>query len=61
MSTQNQGAAAGTLIPTILVTAFPNDGDKARALQAGVVGYLSKPFNETELLRFVHSVLEGSS
>jgi DNA-binding response OmpR family regulator len=38
------------------MTAFPNERDKARALQAGVVGYLSKPFNETELLGFVHSV-----
>ena len=51
---------AGTPIPTILVTAFPNDIDKARALQAGVVGYLSKPFNETELLGFVQSALKSS-
>ncbi len=50
---------AGTPIPTILMTAFPNDRDKASALQAGVVGYLSKPFNETEMLDFIHSVLEG--
>ena len=56
----NRLVEAGAPIPTILVTAFQNDGDKARALQAGVVGYLSKPFNETELLGFVHSVLEGS-
>ena len=51
---------AGTPIPTILITAFPNDIDKARALQAGVLGYLTKPFNEIELLGFIHSVLEGS-
>jgi FixJ family two-component response regulator len=51
---------AGTPIPTILMTAFSNDRDKANALQAGVVGYLSKPCNETELLGFVHSVLKGS-
>ena len=51
---------AGTPIPTILVTAFPNDTDKARALQAGVLGYLSKPFNETELLGFVQSALKSS-
>ena len=56
----NRLVEAGTPIPTILMTAFPNDGDKASALQAGVVGYLSKPFNETELLGFIHSVLEGS-
>ena len=56
----NRLVEAGTPIPTILMTAFPNDRDKASALQAGVVGYLSKPFNETELLGFIHSVLEGS-
>ncbi|MGO9818444.1 MAG: response regulator transcription factor [Acidocella sp.] len=51
---------AGTPIPTILITAFPNDRDKERALQAGVVGYLTKPFKETEVLTFIHSVLKGS-
>ena len=51
---------AGTPIPTILMTAFPNDRDKARALQAGVVGYLTKPFDETELLASIHAVLKGS-
>jgi FixJ family two-component response regulator len=56
----NRLVEAGTPIPTILMTAFPNDRDKVSALQAGVVGYLTKPFNETELLGFIHSVLEGS-
>ena len=56
----NRLVEAGTPIPTVLMTAFPNDGDKARALQAGVVGYLTKPCNETELLGFIHSVLERS-
>jgi len=52
----NRLVEAGTPIPTILMTAFPNDIDKASALQAGVVGYLTKPFNETELLGFIHSL-----
>jgi FixJ family two-component response regulator len=56
----NRLVEAGTPVPTILMTAFPNDRDKVRALQAGVVGYLPKPLNETELLGFIHSVLEGS-
>jgi FixJ family two-component response regulator len=41
--------ASGNLIPTILVTAFPNDRDRARALQAGVLCYLAKPFKDSEL------------
>jgi FixJ family two-component response regulator len=54
----NHLVEAGTPIPTILMTAFPNETDKARALQAGVVGYLTKPFNAAELLGFIQLVLE---
>ena len=41
--------AAGQAIPTILVTAYPNDVDRARALNAGVVCYLAKPIDGTLL------------
>ena len=34
---------AGHAIPTILVTAYPDDVDRARALNDGVVCYLRKP------------------
>ena len=47
----------GNNIPTILVTAFPNETDKARALKAGAICYLSKPFSETELMECVRSAL----
>lgn len=43
-------AVLGTPIPTILVTAYPNDQMRERALNAGVAGYLIKPFSEQELL-----------
>jgi FixJ family two-component response regulator len=49
--------AAGEPIPTILITAFPNDRARQRALQAGVVGYLTKPFSEDDLLACVRSTL----
>jgi FixJ family two-component response regulator len=45
---------AGYPIPTILVTAYPNDVDRARAMNDGVVCYLGKPIDEkllTESLR----------
>src|ERR1700752_3665090 len=35
---------AGYEIPTILVTAYPDAVDRARAVTGGVVGYLRKPF-----------------
>jgi len=42
---------AGRKIPTILLTAYPNDEDRAHALKDGVVCYLPKPINEQNLLR----------
>jgi FixJ family two-component response regulator len=50
--------ATGTPIPMILITAFADDKDKLRALQAGVIGYLTKPFNENELLTKIRSALD---
>jgi FixJ family two-component response regulator len=47
----------GHTIPTILATAFPNDVDQARALNDGVVCYLSKPVNEDRLRRCVCAAL----
>lgn len=49
---------SGTAVPTILITAFPDDKDRARALRAGVSCYLAKPFNENELLVCLMSALE---
>lgn len=42
--------ASGAPIPTILITAYPDEAVRARALNAGVTGYLTKPFSEKELL-----------
>jgi FixJ family two-component response regulator len=48
---------SGTIVPTILITAFPDDKDRARALRAGVSCYLPKPFNEKELLACIQTAL----
>ena len=54
-------ANAGYSIPTILVTAFPNDTDRVRALNDGVVCYLRKPINDEHLIRCLRSIgLENS-
>jgi FixJ family two-component response regulator len=47
----------GHKIPTILITAYPNDADRDRALDDGVVCYLSKPVDETRLIRCLYDVL----
>lgn len=49
---------SGTAIPTILITAFPNEEEGVRALHTGVVGYLTKPFSDSELLACIQSALE---
>jgi FixJ family two-component response regulator len=48
---------SGHAIPTILVTAYPDDGVRVRALTAGVICYLSKPFNADELLACIRAAL----
>jgi FixJ family two-component response regulator len=50
-------SASGRAIPTVLITAYPEDGDRQRALAAGVTGYLSKPFDEDDLLACIRSAL----
>ena len=50
---------AGYAIPTILVTAYPDDVDRARALNDGVVCYLRKPVDEKHLIRCLRAALQS--
>jgi FixJ family two-component response regulator len=50
--------AAGNPIPTIMITAYPDDRARERALAEGVVCYLSKPFDENDLLACISSSLD---
>jgi FixJ family two-component response regulator len=50
--------AAGELIPTILITAHPDEITCRRAMEAGVLCYLAKPFREDDLLGCVRRALE---
>jgi FixJ family two-component response regulator len=42
--------ARGLNTPMIFVTAFPEEGVRARVLDAGAVGFLGKPFDEDNLI-----------
>jgi FixJ family two-component response regulator len=42
--------ALGYRTPIIFVTAYPNEELRSRALGAGAVGFLSKPFDEQALI-----------
>ncbi len=46
---------SGNPIPTVLITAHPDDGTRARALEAGIIGYLTKPFDENDVLGCIRS------
>jgi FixJ family two-component response regulator len=50
---------AGYAIPTILVTAYPDDDVRARALNDGVVCYLRKPVDEKHLMRCLRAALHS--
>jgi FixJ family two-component response regulator len=49
---------AGYAIPTILVTAYPDDVVRDRALKAGIVCYLGKPVDDDYLERCLRSALQ---
>jgi FixJ family two-component response regulator len=50
---------AGYAIPTILMTAYPDNGVRARALNDGVVCYLRKPVDEEHLMRCLRAALHS--
>jgi FixJ family two-component response regulator len=47
----------GRSIPTVLITAYPDEAVRRRALKAGVAAYLTKPFTDSELLESIHSAI----
>lgn len=50
--------AQGCPIPIIFITAFPDEKTKTRALDAGAIGFLSKPFDSSELIACVDTALK---
>jgi FixJ family two-component response regulator len=52
-----QLAKSGTGIPTVIFTARPEEQSRARAREAGITCFLTKPFKSDELLECVHKAL----
>jgi FixJ family two-component response regulator len=50
----------GRTLPTIFVTAFPDDRTRNRVLDAGAIGYLSKPYSEESLIECLDTALAPS-
>ena len=55
---QSHLVAAGYQIPTIFITAYPDERARTRALRAGAVDFLYKPFSEEALLSAIDLALE---
>jgi FixJ family two-component response regulator len=55
---QRRMAVANSPIPIIFITAHEDDAQRARALEAGAVAFLHKPFYEQELLNAIDAALK---
>jgi FixJ family two-component response regulator len=55
---QRQLAAAGIDLPVIFITGHGDISMSVRAMKAGAVEFLTKPFHEQELLDAIHSAIE---
>jgi FixJ family two-component response regulator len=47
---QQRLVAQGLRLPVIFVTAFPDERTRRRAIEAGAVDYLSKPFSDEQIV-----------
>ena len=56
---QERLASSNRNIPMILITAFPNDWARAKALDAGAICFLEKPVRAEDLLACIDIALKG--
>jgi FixJ family two-component response regulator len=55
---QSHLTANGHCTPVIFITAYPEESFRARALDAGAFGFLSKPFSDVSLIACLDRALE---
>ena len=54
---QSELAAAGCSIPIVFITAYDDKESRGRAMQAGAVAFLGKPFSDEQLLQILRAAL----
>jgi len=54
---QDRLIAHGHRIPIIFITGYPNENDRTRAMKAGAVTFLTKPYVEAHLIRYIEKAL----
>jgi FixJ family two-component response regulator len=57
---QSRLIAEGRRLPIIFITAFPDESVRARALKAGAICFLTKPFDGPTLIRHLDEALKTS-
>jgi FixJ family two-component response regulator len=55
---QSRLLAQGYNTPIIFITAFPDESVEARAMKAGAICFLSKPFDGPTLIRYLDAALQ---
>ena len=58
---QERVRSRGYDTPILLITAYPSENHRTRALNAGAVGFLSKPFDEQSLIDFLNVAIKSGS
>jgi FixJ family two-component response regulator len=51
--------ARGNCAPIIFITAFPEEKIRRRVLEAGAIGFLSKPFDDEQLMEHLQTALRN--
>jgi FixJ family two-component response regulator len=51
--------ARGNCTPMIFITAFPEEKLRRRAIEAGAIGFLSKPFDDEQLIEHLQTALQS--
>ena len=57
---QDHLIARGHCIPIIFMTGYPNDSVRARAMKAGAVCFLNKPFSEDHFIGCIEKALKAA-
>ena len=58
---QDQLVSQGGTLPIIFITAFPDDSVRLRAMTAGAICFLTKPFDGRRLIQCIETALTRSS
>ena len=57
---QDRLIATGHRFPIIFITGYPDENARVRAMKAGAIAFLSKPFNADHLIGYLERALKAA-